>query len=100
MIQDIAASERFYVEVLGLQVDAERTNRPSFVLLRSGNCMVILQGGDPAGENQAIELAFAADDVRAMQQKLGDKALVQQMGWGSAIETMDPDGTRINLYQS
>ena len=99
VVKDMAAAERFYVNVLGLRVDTERSNRPSFLLLRAANCMVILQQSDSMDSNGAIELGFAVDDVDAMKQKLGDHAVVQQMGWGNAIETTDPAGTRLNLYR-
>lgn len=100
IVKDIRAAEKFYVEALGLTVDQERTNRPSFVLLRAANCMVILQ--EARTEDAAlspIELGFEVDDVHAMQEKLGSRACVQQMGWGGAIETSDPEGTRLNLYR-
>lgn len=45
-----------------------------------------------------MELAFEVDDLVTMQQKLGNRATVQQIGWGNAIETIDPHGTRLNLY--
>lgn len=103
IVKDIEAVERFYVDVLGLTVDTERTNRPCFVLLRAANCMVILQqaASTPATSDpdSPLELGFEVDDVSAMQRKLGDRAVVQQMGWGSAIETRDPEGTRLNLFR-
>ncbi len=99
IVKDIEAAEKFYVDVLGLTVDPERTNRPSFVLLRAANCMVILQQAGDTPAESPIEIAFEVDDVDAMKQKLGDRAIVQGMGWGNAIETTDPDGTRLNLYR-
>ena len=106
VVTDVAAVERFYVEMLGLRVDAERTNRPSFVLLRADNCMLILQQADAASGNQAdarsgtaVEIGFQVDNVDALREKLGNRAVIQQMGWGRAIETTDPEGTRLNLYQ-
>ncbi len=100
IVKDIGAAEKFYVETLGLTVDQDRTNRPSFVLLRAANCMVILQEARPEDSALSpIELGFAVDDVEAMREKLGDRAQVQQMGWGNAIETKDPEGTRLNLYR-
>ncbi len=99
VVKDVAAAEQFYVDVLGLRVDTERSNRPSFLLLRAANCMVILQQPDSPGSDGGIELGFAVDDVEAMKQKPGSRAVVQQMGWGNAIETSDPAGTRLNLYR-
>ena len=61
--------------------------------------------GDGGTGNDMIELgsvnlvAFAVDDVDVMKQKLGNRAVVQQMGWGNAIETADPQGNRLNLYR-
>ena len=99
VVKDIVAAERFYVDILGLKVDTERSNRPGFLLLRAANCMVILQALSPGEPEVAIELGFAVDDVDTMKHKLGERAVVQQMGWGNAIETSDSEGTRLNLYQ-
>ena len=103
IVEDIGAAERFYVDELGLTVDPERTNRPSFVLLRAANCMVILQEAAPGGRirntESPIELAFEVDDVQAMRRKLGPRAVVQEMGWGDAIEITDPHGIRVSLYR-
>ena len=98
VVTDIAAAEQFYVEVLGLQVDTERSNRPSFLLLRTGNCMVILQQAG-LDSPDSIELSFAVEDLSAIQQKLAGRGIVQQMGWGDAIEITDPQGTRLNLFR-
>ncbi len=98
-VKDMAAAERFYVEVLGLSVDAERSNRPSFVLLRASNCMIILHQANSGASHEGIELGFAVSNIGAMKQSLGERAVVQQMGWGDAIETTDPEGTRLNVYR-
>ncbi len=97
--KDIRALERFYVEILGLAVDEERSNRPSFLLLRAENCMIILQEGSADGNASGAELGFEVPDVNAMKERLGDRGSAQEMGWGDAIETADPDGTRLNLYR-
>lgn len=97
-VRDIVAAERFYVDVLGLKVDVERSNGPSFVLLRAANCIIILQEARPQESDRRIELGFAVKDVDAIKNKLGDRAVVQRMGWGYAIETADPEGTCLNVY--
>lgn len=103
MVQDIAASERFYVQMLGLTADEGRSNRPTFVILNAANCMITLQDAAAMGQTvqvgNALELGFDVGDVAAMRQKLGELAVVQQMGWGDAIETTDPDGNKLNLYR-
>ncbi len=101
-VKDMAASERFYVDVIGLTVDEERTNRPHFVLLRASNAMVILQDAnalDPKPESP-IEIAFQVSDLASVQAKLGAQATVQEMGWAKALETVDPDRVRLNFYES
>ena len=101
-VRNISESERYYTDILGLRVDEERTNRPHFVLLRASNCMIILQDGasiDPVPESP-VEIAFQVDDLATVQRKLGSRAKVQEMGWANAIETTDPDGIRLNFYQS
>lgn len=97
--RDVEAARKFYVDVLGLTVDEERSNPPSFMLLRAANCMVILQAAENGQGQGSLELGFQVDDPEQMRQKLGDRATVQKMGWGDAIETKDPDGTRLNLYR-
>ncbi len=99
VVRDLAAAERFYVDVLGLKVDPERSNRPSFLLLRAANCMVIIHEATAEEPDGTIELGFAVEDVETMKQKLGERAIVQQMGWGDAIETRDPQGNRLNLHR-
>jgi catechol 2,3-dioxygenase-like lactoylglutathione lyase family enzyme len=103
-VKDMLASERFYVDVLGLEVDEERSNRPSFLLLRAANYMLILQDGTDSPESTVpsgnIEIAFQVDDLKAVQASLGAEAVIQQMGWGTAIEIKDPNGVRLNLYQA
>ncbi len=105
-VTDMRKMEAFYVDVLGLTVDAERTNRPSFVLLRTANCMLILQQHDTEAASRSssdgrtpIELGFEVTDLATVRERLGERATVQDMGWGRAIETTDPEGTRLNLYQ-
>ncbi|KAA6460132.1 VOC family protein [Acidobacteria bacterium AB60] len=103
MVRDIAAVEQFYTDVLGLVVDQDRTNRPSFVLLRAGSTLLTLQDANSMGQlpeaGNAIEIGFEVNDVESVRRKLGDRAIVQSMGWGNAIETADPNGTRLNIYQ-
>lgn len=55
--------------------------------------------GQTPQPGNAVELGFEVEDVGAMQQRLGERAAVQQMGWGEAIETADPDGNKLNLYR-
>ena len=102
VVDDIKASERFYVDLLGLTVDAERSHPPCFLLLRTANSMLILQNRQDsmgtAKSPSAVELGFELEDVQTVRERLGNRAIVQQMGWGEAIETTDPDGTRLNLY--
>lgn len=103
IVKDMEAAERFYVDVLGLTFDGERSKRPSFVLLRAANCMVIFQqagsGREIPSTSSQLELAFEINNFGEMLAKLGDRAKIQQMGWGKVIETTDPEGNRVSLYR-
>ncbi len=101
-VPDIEAAERFYTGILGLTADEERSNRPSFVLLRTANCMLILQHApeaEPATGQARIELGLEVADLAAVQAKLGSRGNPQKMGWGDAIETLDPAGNRLNVFR-
>jgi catechol 2,3-dioxygenase-like lactoylglutathione lyase family enzyme len=106
IVRDIAASERFYREGLGLVRDQERSAPPSFLLLQAGDCTLTLQSAQALGQDvrsgSAIELGFEVADLDTVKQRLVDLAVIpsaqQTMGWGSAFEVNDPDGNRLNIY--
>lgn len=101
-VSDIASVERFYSEILGLAPDESRSNRPSFVLLRAENAMLILQHAPAAAPPSAappIEIGFEVPSLDAVQAALGRRGVPQNMGWGDAIETTDPAGNRINIFR-
>ena len=105
--RDIEQTRRFYVEVIGLVEIVERSVPPTFFLLNGGSCTVTLQDIHTPGADfvpgTSIELGFAVDDVAAVGQQLqawgmavGD---LQQMGWGLALESYDPDGRRLIIFR-
>jgi catechol 2,3-dioxygenase-like lactoylglutathione lyase family enzyme len=98
-------SKRFYVDVLGMAEDAERSHPPSFVYLRTEGCDVTLatppesSGAEPSC---TIELGFEVGDIAAMRAQLSAQKVrnlrEESMGWGQAIELRDPDGHRVLVY--
>ncbi len=104
-VADPQASKRFYVDLLGMTEDERRSHAPGFVYLRSAGCDLTLaarQGAPAAGGAAPVEIGFEVDDFAAARAHLeahGPKdAVVQNMGWGEAIELRDPDGHRIVIY--
>jgi catechol 2,3-dioxygenase-like lactoylglutathione lyase family enzyme len=98
-------SKRFYVDVLGMVEDAERSHPPSFVYLRSDGADVTLaippewSGAEPS---RTIEVGFEVGDIAAMRAHLSARKVrnlrEESMGWGQAIELRDPDGHRVLVY--
>jgi catechol 2,3-dioxygenase-like lactoylglutathione lyase family enzyme len=98
-------SKRFYLDVLGLVEDAQRSHPPAFVYLRSGGCDVTIaappeaDGGQPS---RAVELGFEVDDLAAMRAHLSAHGIrnyrEESMGWGEALELCDSDGHRVVIY--
>ena len=104
-VRDLAASKLFYMSVLHLKENEQRSHAPTFSYLESGACAITLttppNGGTPLA-SQSIEIGFETDDIEAFKRHLdilGVKDVTPQtMGWGSAVELHDPDGNRIIVY--
>ena len=101
-VADLAASRRWYVEVLGLEpVLDDREGR--FLLLGAGTGRVALKEGDGPADRGAVRLMFRVEDVGAACDRL--------VGLGVAVGPItesaegyrearlaDPDGTPIRLF--
>ena len=106
-VQDVERAVQFYVEVLGLTLDEERSVLPGFALLEAGACTVTLQDSTAPeaafGNTESIELGFVVEDVEALRQRFvhHDIAIdaIQHMGWGSGFNAADLDGHRLTIYQ-
>jgi glyoxylase I family protein len=109
-VRDQAASERFYVDVLGCTVDHVNT-RVSLVQLRFGEALIDLlpaEGPAPA-EGRGMDhvcLSIRCDDLQAVAAGLRargvtlDSDVVTRRGaWGDGppLYIRDPDGYRLEL---
>jgi len=104
-VRDLAAAERFFVEVLGFAVRTRST-------LRDGRPLVVLQPGlglttwpaGLAGGGRAVDhVAFHVGDLGAVVARLGRAAIayegpVTTSTYGTSIYVADPDGNRIELH--
>jgi glyoxylase I family protein len=109
-VRDQAASERFYVDVLGCTVDHVNT-RISLVQLRFGEALIDLlpAAGPPPAEGRGMDhvcLSIRCDDLQAVAASLRargvtlDSDVVTRRGaWGDgpSLYIRDPDGYRIEL---
>lgn len=109
-VRDQAASERFYVDVLGCTVDHVNT-RISLVQLRFGEALIDLlpaEGPPPAGGRgmDHVCLSIRCDDLQAVAASLRargvtlDSDVVTRRGaWGDgpSLYIRDPDGYRLEL---
>ena len=106
-VRDVARAQQFYSEVLGQEVDDERSQPPSFALLRAGGCTLTLQDattpGAALGASESVELGFAVDDVEVIRERMRawgiDVGETQQMGWGGDFDARDEDGHRLTIYR-
>jgi catechol 2,3-dioxygenase-like lactoylglutathione lyase family enzyme len=108
-VRDQAASERFYVDVLGCTVD--HVNAPiSLVQLRFGQALIDLLPADgPPPEGRGLDhvcLSIRCDDLPAVAAALRARGVtvesdvVQRRGaWGDgpSLYIRDPDGYRLEL---
>jgi catechol 2,3-dioxygenase-like lactoylglutathione lyase family enzyme len=107
IVSDLDRALAFYVELLGLRVDADRSSPPGFVLLRAGACTLTIQAAasaaGPAGAGPGMALGFEVLDLNDVAARLtaagyADAPVQTVVGWGRALQARDPDGHRLNLF--
>ena len=88
-VADVEAAKRFYVDVLGLQVERAA---PTFVQFGT----FAIAGDEPLGGRDEPELYWLVDDAEAAFRELSHKAEVslplKQMPFGKVFAINDPDG--------
>jgi catechol 2,3-dioxygenase-like lactoylglutathione lyase family enzyme len=100
-VEDVAAAKRFYVEVLGLEVDRDH---PTFVQFRDPAGSYFAVAGDESltGEN-VPELYWLVDDAAAAQQALSEKTEIslplEERPFGKVFAVRDPDGQQRFLLE-
>jgi ureidoacrylate peracid hydrolase len=102
-VNDIARSERFYVDVLGFTVRPAKPlpdGRP-FVPFHQG---IALTSGGPQEPTQIDHMAFIAEDVRALAARLARAEVkffreLHDGIYGLTIYIADPDGNMIEFFE-
>ncbi|GAB3629757.1 cysteine hydrolase [Pandoraea terrae] len=106
-VADIKASEHFYINLLGFTVRPAKPladGRP-FTAFKQG---IALTAGGPEPGRQARQIdhmAFEVNDVRALAGRLEQAEVLFVQGphdgpYGLTIYVSDPDGNKIELYQT
>jgi predicted enzyme related to lactoylglutathione lyase len=93
-VSDIAAAKRFYVDVLGLQVERDS---PTFVQFKeAGGANYAITSDEPIGGRRELELYWLVDDAEAAFDQLSRRAEVslplKQMPFGKVFGINDPAG--------
>jgi catechol 2,3-dioxygenase-like lactoylglutathione lyase family enzyme len=104
-VADPERSKQFYLDVLGMAEDTQRSHRQDFIYLTSEGCDMTLaksQNGTGAQPSRTMELGFEVDDLAAMKTHLSRHGTSnfreESMGWGDAVELRDGDGYRVVVY--
>ncbi len=103
---DPQKSKRFYLDLLGMEENKERSHGDAFVYLAGGGCDITIatpEQGIAAEPSRTMELGFEVDDIeeaRARFARAGyNDVESKSMGWGEVLETRDADGHRVIVYQ-
>jgi len=110
-VRDQAASQRFYMEILGLTLD--HVNEPiRLIQLRCGRHLIDLlpiragEAPEPSARMDHVCLSIACDDLAAVSAFLRDQGVEVEgepvsrrgaFGQGPSIYIRDPDGYRVEL---
>ena len=93
-VSDLEAVKRFYVEVLGLEVERDH---PTFVQFKDGaGANYAIASDEPLGGSDEPELYWLVDDAEAAFRELSPRAEVslplKQMPFGKVFALKDPAG--------
>ena len=104
-VSDPQASKRFYIDVLGMSENLQRSHAPGFVYLQSDKGDLTLATPQKAGSAEpscTMEIGFEVDDLPALRARLEARKVggfhTQSMGWAEVLEGHDPDGHRVLVY--
>lgn len=104
-VSNLAAAERFFVDMLGFTVrdrSALRDGRP-LVVLRQGLGLTVFPGGAAPADKIVDHIAFRVQDLASFTARLADRKVpyegpVTTPTYGTSIYVRDPDGNRIELH--
>lgn len=100
-VSDIPAAKRFYVDVLGLEIDREA---PNFVQFKDQAGAFFAVASDEAmGDRNEMELYWLVDDIEAAQRELSGKTTIsmplRELPFGKVVGVTDPAGRGRYLLQ-
>ena len=100
-VSDMEAAKRFYVDVLGLQIERDS---PTFVQFKEqAGANFAIAGDEPLGGQGNLELYWLVDDAEAAFREVSPKAEVslplRQMPFGKVFAVKDPDGQPCYLLE-
>jgi glyoxylase I family protein len=106
-VKDLARTERFYAEALGLKLERrESPEEPAWLLGRlPGNLeLVFFEGDVPRGASPEIVFGLndgGIDDIAEALARRGVEIVtpVSEAPGGWAVSLADPDGHRLGLFQ-
>jgi glyoxylase I family protein len=106
-VKDLARTERFYAEALGLKLERrESPEEPAWLLGRlPGNLeLVFFEGDVPRGASPEIVFGLndgGIDDIAEALARRGVEMVtpVSEAPGGWAVSLADPDGHRLGLFQ-
>lgn len=109
-VKDIEASKKFYVDLLGFQIDEENDlGRIKLVFLSNGNCLIELISADVVPElpGQIDHICMEVEGIDELVAELKGKGLAfdGEVSYGPAIRGgikniffKGPDGERIEFF--
>ena len=100
-VSDMAAAKRFYVDVLGLEIERDS---PTFVQFKEqAGANFAIAGDEPLGGLGNLELYWLVDDAEAAYRELAPQAEVslplKQLPFGKVFAVKDPDGQPCYLLE-
>lgn len=101
-VRDVAASKKWYVEVLGLQVEMEADDPPFCGVVDERDTTVFLTQAPDAEPAEGLAIWFAVDDVVAFYESHKDSTEFthgpRATPWGFGAELTDPTGHVVRLW--
>ena len=101
VVTDLGRAERFYVDVLGLEVERRWTDdagaaRSTWLTLEGG-ALLMLERVESAARAHCLALAIDRGSRESWEKKLKEAGFPVQTSTAFTLYVMDPDGNRIAL---
>jgi predicted enzyme related to lactoylglutathione lyase len=102
-VADYAASKRWYVETLGLEIEFDMEAQNMVAVRDTHDFTLFLYQGDVPSNPSVFMFTFSVDDVHAFYRSRSDMGVAfehepKMVDWGFGAELRDPDGYRIAIW--